>query len=88
MSKTKHAKPDEFQKEQIRHLKKEIRRKDQIIRSLEKELGYTQNKTEKTRKVKEPQNVCPDCQKAVLQESEIVGRRFLICYLCKFRKKV
>lgn len=87
MPKQKHARPDEFQKEQIRHLKKEIRKKDQTIRSLEKELGYNQNKTERTRKVKE-ENICPECSKAILQESEIVGRRFLICYLCKFRKKI
>lgn len=90
MSKSKHAKPDEFQKEQIRHLKKELIRKDQEIRQLEKELGYSQNRDKNKPKYIEIDEKpdCPDCAKGFLKEVEFIGKIFIVCPLCNFRKKL
>lgn len=87
MSKSKHAKPDEFQKEQIRHLKKELKRKDQQIRQLEKDLGYSQNKSPKTKKEKElDPDQCSECGKGTLKISDLGIRRITTCTLCTYRK--
>lgn len=86
MSKSKHAKPDEFQKEQIRHLKKELKRANQTIRSLEKDLGYTQNKTEKTKRVKEIEDECQSCGKGLIKVSDLGIRKIISCTLCDYRK--
>lgn len=87
MSKSKHSKPDEFQKEQIRHLKKEIRRKDQQIRSLEKELGYSQNKNSGAKRSKDIDiNQCFECGKGILKTSDYGVRKVTTCSLCSYRK--
>lgn len=90
MTKSKHSKPDEFFKEQLRHLRKELKRKDQEIRQLQKELGYQQNKSPKSARVKDEDPVpnCPACAKGFLSEVEFAGRNYIICPLCSFRKKV
>jgi len=87
----RHSKPDEFQKEQIRHLKKELRRKDQEIKQLQRELGYSQNKSPKSeRKTKEPDlDLCPNCSKGYLKTSDIGIRKITTCSLypdCNYRK--
>lgn len=87
MSKSKHAKPDEFQKEQIRHLKKEVRRKDQRIRQLEKELGYSQTRTEPTRTRKEPPK-CPECGRGEISLVDMGIRLYAICNFCKNRERI
>jgi hypothetical protein len=89
MAKSKHAKPDEFQKEQIRHLKKELKRRDQKIRQLEKELGYSQNKDTSPRKEKQRDpELCSHCGKGELTVMDIGVRRYEICNLCKDRKRI
>lgn len=91
MSKSKHAKQDEFHKEQIRHLKKEIKRKDQKIRQLEKELGYKQNKHSGSSfdefLESEKIELCPECAKGSLREIIVVGRSIKTCDLCHHRTK-
>lgn len=85
-SKQRNHRPDEFLREQIRHLKKEIRRKDQRIRYLEKELGY-QNKTEFVSLKKEPPK-CPECAKGDMSLVDIGIRLYAVCSLCKYRERV
>jgi hypothetical protein len=90
MSKSKHAKPAEFEREQIRNLKKQLKQAHQTIRSLEKELGYQQNRTEKHKRreeiVEKPD--CPECSKGYLKELDLVGRIFDTCTLCGYRSKI
>lgn len=88
MAKAKHAKPDEFQKEQIRHLKKELKRKDQKIRQLEKELGYNFSKTEKETKKREDESLCKECGKGEISLMDIGVRLYAICKLCKHRERI
>ncbi len=91
VSKSKHSKADEFMKEQIRHLTKELKRKDQEIRRLEKDLGYNQNKTEKTSKREKEIDLdtCNECGKGFLKVTDIGIRTITTCSLypdCKYRK--
>lgn len=90
MSKSKHAKSDEFHKQIIRNLRKELRRKDQEIRQLQKELGYAQNKGAKSVRVKDEEPIpnCPQCAQGFLNEVEFAGRNYIVCPACSFRKKV
>ncbi len=90
MAKQKHAKPDEFQKEQIRHLKKELIRKDQEIRQLQKDLGYNQNKDSNRKNSRKEKNdvECLECGKGSLITLDFGIRSFLICNLCGYRKKI
>ena len=91
MSKSKNSKPLEFEKGKIRELKKIIRQKDQQIRAMEKELGWSQNKSSKLdRKVKEPDlDTCPTCGKGFIKTSDIGIRKITTCSLypdCSYRK--
>lgn len=89
MSKSKHAKPDEFQKEQIRHLKKEVRRKDQEIRQLQKELGYSQNKDISKKQSKKQyfdEQDCTQCGKGSLITLDFGIRKITRCNLCDYQK--
>lgn len=86
MAKSKHAKPDEFQKEINRYLKKELQKRDQEIKHLRKQLGYNQNKFVKT-DIDEQENMCQECEKGITKELEVVGRIFIICQLCGHRTK-
>lgn len=85
MSKSKHAKPEEFQKEQIRHLKKELKRAHQTIRGLEKELGYNQNKS-KVKQPKEVDNECLQCGKGLIKVSDLGIRKIISCTTCDYKK--
>lgn len=88
MSKSRHAKPDEFQKEQIRHLRKELKKANQTIRSLEKDLGYNQNKSSKSeRREKEIDlDLCNSCGKGIIKVSDLGIRKITTCTLCSYRK--
>lgn len=89
MARTKHAKPDEFQKEQIRHLRKELKRKDQRIRQLERELNYNQNRSpESTRERRKEPPKCFQCGKGELSIMDIGIRRYTICPVCKDRVRI
>jgi hypothetical protein len=87
MSKSKHAKHDEFQKEINRHLKKLLKQAQQEIGQLKKQLGYSQNKTEKTKKDKDL-NDCESCGKGVLKTSDLGIRKIISCTNCDYKKIV
>lgn len=86
-AKQKTHKESEFQLQQIRHYKKEIKRANQKIKQLEKELGYSQNKTEKKEKEEELLPNCESCGKGFLKEIIVVNRKFNVCSLCGYRSK-
>lgn len=87
MSKSKHAKPEEFHLETIRAQKKQIKRYQAEIKRLEKLLGFRQNKTEdlKTFEYQEPD--CPECKSGYLKELIVCGRKLTICGVCKYRTR-
>lgn len=84
-AKLKNHKQDEFLLQQVRHLKKELKRKDQTIKQLQKELNYKPSIVEREIE-KLPK--CDQCGKGFLKEVDFVGRLFVICNVCKFRKKL
>jgi predicted RNase H-like nuclease (RuvC/YqgF family) len=87
--KQKNHRPDEFLKEQVRHLRKEIKRKDQKIRQLEKELGYSFSKTEKeAKKQQQDENLCKECGKGEISLMDIGVRLYAICKLCHKRDRI
>ena len=85
----KNHKHDEFLLQQVRHYKKEIKRKDQEIRKLQKELGYGQNKMNSIKEEVEDikSNPCDACGKGELREIIVVGRQIFTCDTCHFRSK-
>lgn len=87
MGKTKHAKEEEFYKQIIRNQKKELKRKDQKIRQLEKELGYNFSKSEKEKK-KQEDNLCNECGKGEVSLVDIGIRLYAICKICKHRERL
>lgn len=88
-TKQKNHKQEEFYLHQIRHLKKELKRKDQKIKQLEKDLGYSQNKAEKLSKSRQTPdyNTCPDCGKGIIKEMDLGVKIYEVCSLCDYRKK-
>lgn len=86
-AKQKTHKESEFLLQQVRHYKKEIKRANQRIKQLEKDLGYTQNKTEKTKKEEDLLPNCEQCGKGFLKEIIVVNRKFNVCSLCAYRSK-
>jgi hypothetical protein len=88
-NKQKHARPEEFHRGQVKALKKEIKRKDQRIRALEKELGFSQNKTPNTRRQKQTDpDQCLSCGKGVIKIVDLGERKYSICQLCNERIKI
>lgn len=88
MAKSKEGREEEFHLAIIRHQKKELRKLEQKIKLLEKSLGYSQNKSEKTKsKIEQDDNLCSSCGKGIVKEMEIAGRVFEICQLCHNRSK-
>jgi formamidopyrimidine-DNA glycosylase len=71
----------------MRAQKKQIKRLQQEIKRLEKQLGYRQNKIEdlKTFEYEEPN--CPDCKNGYLKEITVVGRKLTICGNCTYRTR-
>ena len=88
MAKSKEGRDDEFYKSQIRNFKKELKRKDQEIRQLEKQLGYNQNKSPKSEKATKnvDLNECQECGKGILQVSDLGIRKIIRCPVCTYRK--
>lgn len=88
MGKTKHAKDDEFHKEIIRNLRKQLKRKDQEIRSLQKSLGYNQNKMNSIKEeIEEFSDPCTFCGKGEFREIILLGRSIKTCDQCHERTK-
>lgn len=88
-NKQRNRKPDEQLLGENRLQRKQIRKLEQKIRSLEKELGYSQNKSSGPRvKVKEnyiPK--CPVCGKGDLIIMDLGNRRYNICHLCNYSER-
>lgn len=74
----------------IREQKAEIKRLNQTIRRLEKELGYGQNRSKDKRPRIETEDTpdCPECAKGFLKELNLVNRIYMVCAVCKYRAKV
>jgi hypothetical protein len=87
MSKSKHAKPEEFHLETIRAQKKHIKRLLQEVKRLEKLLGYRQNKTEDKEILEHVEPDCPECKIGYLKEIIILNRRIKSCGSCDYRTK-
>lgn len=92
MAKRKEKNPEEYYKGIIRQLEKRIRQ-------LESELKFYRNQFESTilvrkseknieKKVDKKEILCHSCAKANLNLVDILGRQFLVCPVCKARKKL
>ena len=87
MTKKKHGRPREFEKGQIRELKKRIRQQEQEIKQLQKELGYNQNRSKFPAKVKEKDlDQCESCGKGTLKVADLGIRTITTCTICPYRK--
>lgn len=86
MAKSKEGREEEFHKSIIRQQKKEIKRLNQQIKVLERELGYGQNKSPKSRIKEEDLDQCNQCGKGILKTSDYGVRKITTCSLCEFRK--
>jgi formylmethanofuran dehydrogenase subunit E len=92
MARSKHGKQEEFYLGQIRELKKENRQLRQRLKQLEKYDNdwYKPVPAKKTYKVKATikSNICQECGKGELKELDLGNRKYVICQLCKSRKKI
>lgn len=86
MTRSKNHKQDEDLQGIIKSLKREIKSLNQEIARLHKLLGYGQNKTEKTKRVKDFDNVCPECQKGIIKVSDLGIRKIVSCPFCTYKK--
>lgn len=87
MSKSKHAKPDEFHLETIRAQKKQIKRLQQELKNLNKQLNYNQTK-DKSEKKSRKINICAQCGKGERIIMDIGIRSYNICTVCKDRERI
>lgn len=85
-TKQKSHRPDEDLLGQLRELKKEIKRKDQRIRQLEKNVLFKESKNEKKSRKEEPK--CVACGKGDIVLLDIGIRLYAICQLCRHREKL
>jgi len=85
-NKQKNHKPDEYLLGKLRELKKEIRRKDQRIRQLERDLMLKSPIKEKKSRKEEPK--CESCGKGTISITDLGIRKFKICTLCGHRELI
>ncbi len=86
MTRSKDHKNDEDLQGIIKSLKREIKSLNQEIARLHKLLGYSQNKTEKTRRVKESEDDCKLCGKGTIKVSDLGIRKIISCTVCAYKK--
>lgn len=79
-------KQDEDNLGTIRAQKKQIKRLQQEVKRLEKQLGYRQNRINDSEEIEQQEPDCPECKIGYLKELELVGRRLKFC-LCGYRTK-
>lgn len=84
--KQKDHKPDEYLLGKLRELKKELKRKDQRIRQLERDLLVKSPNKEKKSRKEDPK--CLECGKGEISILDIGIRRYTICSLCKSRERI
>lgn len=91
MAKSKEGREEEFHKSIIRQQNKEIKRLNQNIRQLEKQLGYDQYKSPKSQKATKNDvlDECPSCGKGTLKTNDYGVRKITTCSLrpdCNYKK--
>ncbi len=86
MTRSKNHKQDEDLQGIIKSLKREIKYLNQEIARLHKLLGYSQNKTEKTKRFKEIEDLCASCGKGLIKVTDIGIRKIISCTVCAYKK--
>ena len=87
MSKSKHRKSDEHLLGEVRTQRKQIKKLQQEIRRLQKELGYTQYKTNDNIYIEEVKiDQCSTCGKGVLTTLDLGIRKIVKCDTCTYKK--
>lgn len=76
---------NEFYKGIIRNLKKEIKHLNKKIKQLERENQFVEKEQFEDEELLPN---CVECGKGYLKEINLIGKNFIICSLCNFRKKV
>ena len=89
MPKNREAKPDEWYKSQIRHLKKENAQLRKKLAQLEDNLTESaiDDFPKETVDYDTKCEPCNECGKGILIEITVVGRKFKRCDQCSFRTK-
>lgn len=88
-SKQQNRKPDEELLGENRLYRKQIRKLQQEIVKLRKELGYSQNKTIEEQSDKESKKEkCLECGKGDILIMDIGIRRYSYCTLCSDKKRL
>lgn len=86
----KNRKPDELLLGENRLQRKQIKKLQQEIRRLQKEINYNQNKNGEPKYTikKKDNNECTECGKGELVVFDLGIRKYTICQLCKDRKQI
>lgn len=87
-TRNKNHKQDEFLLQQVRHLKKELKRKEQEIKHLQRELNYKPSRDNDKSSKRQKEQLCESCGKGEIRIMDIGIRRYAICQLCKKRDKL
>lgn len=87
MARSRESKRDEHYLGQIREYKKLIRSLERRVRELEKGTFNSTEPREESPKKSKPQ-VCSECARGTLTTTDIVGRVFVSCSICGYRKKI
>lgn len=88
-NKLKNHKRDEDLQGISRGQRKLIKRLQQHIKQLEKQLGYRQNNSKEllTEEPELPKFDCPECGLGFLKEVKVLDRKLTICGSCKYRTR-
>jgi hypothetical protein len=77
-------------KAQVRHLKKEVARKQKRehqfndLEEREREL----EEVELISEIKDTKELCPDCRSTKIQVTDLGAKKIMVCYDCGFRKLI
>jgi predicted nucleic acid-binding Zn-ribbon protein len=87
--KQKNRRPDEALLGENRLYKKQLKKLNQEIRRLHKEIAYNQNKSGEPRITVKEDHIpkCPNCGKGDLLIMDLGNRRYNICHLCDYRER-
>ena len=87
MGKQSEGRESEYYKGIIRNLRAEIKHLKKQIKQLQRDNQFVQKERVSIDEDDLLPN-CPECGKGYLKEIELVNRRFIVCSVCDFRKKV
>lgn len=95
MGKKKEKNPEEFYKGIIRNLEKRIRELERELKFYRKQFNINEASIETKKDEKNTQKnidkrpqICNLCGKGNLVIVDILGRKFLVCQMCKDRKRL